>query len=98
MNGKPEPGSRTAVLQAGALRDRGADDRAGLGRELRCRTCRPELRVDLKVIAIVREPGFVLWNRTSRCRRTTCRGVVVFLARAPGMSWHEPVEAFGAVS
>ena len=57
-----------------------------------CRTCRLELRVDLKVIANVRGPDFVLWNRTSRCRKTTCRGVVDFMARAPGMGWHEPLK------
>jgi hypothetical protein len=59
----------------------------------RCRTCRLELRVDLRVIAAVRGPEFVLWNRTSRCRRTSCRGVVDFLAKAPGMGWHEPLES-----
>jgi hypothetical protein len=59
----------------------------------RCRTCSLERRVDLRVITAVRGSGFVLWNRMSRCRRTSCHGVVDFLAKAPGMGWHEPLDA-----
>lgn len=55
----------------------------------RCQACRLELRVDLRTIAIVRGAGFSLWNRNSRCRRTGCRGVVEFWAKAPGMTMFE---------
>jgi hypothetical protein len=50
-------------------------------------------RVDLRVIAIVRGPKFSLWNQHSRCRRVGCHGAVRFQAKAPGMAWHEPLEA-----
>jgi len=56
-----------------------------------CRSCRLELRVDLRTIGIVRGPGFSLWNRLSRCRRVGCHGVVEFRAKAPGMGWAEPL-------
>lgn len=56
-----------------------------------CRVCRLELRVDLRTIAMVRGPGFSLWNRDSRCRRNGCRGVVEFRAKAPGMTAFERV-------
>lgn len=55
----------------------------------RCRTCALELRVDLRAIAAVRGPGFSLWNRTSRCKKVGCRGVVAFHAKAPGMAFFE---------
>jgi hypothetical protein len=58
----------------------------------RCQVCRMELRVDLGAIACVRGPSFSLWNRKSRCKGLHCRGVVTFLAKAPGMGWHEPLE------
>jgi hypothetical protein len=56
-----------------------------------CRTCSLALRVDLRTIALVRGPGFSLWNRLSRCRRVGCHGVVAFRAKAPGMGWAEPL-------
>jgi len=58
----------------------------------RCRGCQLEMRVDLRTIAIVRGPGFSLWNRLSKCRRTTCRNSIVeFWAKAPGMTGFEPL-------
>jgi hypothetical protein len=55
----------------------------------RCRSCRMQLRVDLRTIAAVRGPGFGLWNRNSRCKGLQCRGVVEFHAKAPGMAFYE---------
>ena len=59
----------------------------------RCKLCHLELRADLRTIAIVRGPGFSLWNRNSRCRRIAagvrCAGIVQFYAKAPGMSGPE---------
>jgi len=57
----------------------------------RCRACGLELRADLRTIAILRGPGFSLWNRNTRCRRRGCRGVVEFCAKAPGMVIFEPL-------
>ena len=59
----------------------------------RCRTCGLVVQVDLRVIAVVKGPGFSLWNRYSRCRRIGCAGVVDFTAKAPGMAWHEDLKA-----
>lgn len=59
----------------------------------KCRTCGLTTHVDLKVIAIVRGPAFSLWNRTSRCRRVGCLGVVDFQGKAPGMAYHQQVAA-----
>lgn len=59
----------------------------------RCEKCDLLTRVDLRVVAKVRGSGFSLWNQRSRCRRVGCTGVVAFLAKAPGMNWHEPLQA-----
>jgi|GEM_PF-1819197 len=57
-----------------------------------CRTCKLRLRVDLRTIAIVRGPGFSLWNRLSKCRSVMCRdSVVEFWAKAPGMTAFERI-------
>ena len=58
-----------------------------------CERCQLQMVVDLPMIARVRGPGFSLWNRRSHCRRVGCGGVVRFKARAPGMSWHEELDA-----
>lgn len=55
----------------------------------RCRTCRLELRVDLRATIAGRGPGFSLWNRTGRCKKVGCYGVVEFHAKAPGMAMFE---------
>jgi hypothetical protein len=59
----------------------------------RCRRCELLMTVDLQMIARVRGPAFSLWCRKSRCRRIGCTGVVEFQAKAPGMAWHEALEA-----
>jgi hypothetical protein len=59
----------------------------------KCDKCELLTRVDLCVVAKVRGPTFSLWNRRSRCRRVGCTGVVCFQAKAPGMNWHDPLEA-----
>jgi hypothetical protein len=59
----------------------------------KCATCDLLMRVDLRLIARVRGRKFSLWNQRSRCRRVGCNGVVSFQARAPGMGWHEPLDA-----
>lgn len=56
-----------------------------------CRTCRLELRADLVSMVLRLKPDFSPWNRTSRCRRIGCRGVVDFRFRAPGMSYFMPL-------
>lgn len=58
-----------------------------------CRTCGLVMGVDLRTIAQVRGPAFSLWNRKSRCRRVGCGGVVEFQAKAPGMGYHERLDA-----
>ncbi len=45
--------------------------------------------VDLALIVRLRGPSVSLWNRTGRCKRIGCVGVVDFLAKAPGMNFHE---------
>lgn len=59
----------------------------------KCRTCGLIMRVDLWAILRLRGPKTSLWNRKARCRRLGCPGVVEFQARAPGMGWHETLEA-----
>lgn len=54
-----------------------------------CRTCGLSMQVDLRLIARVSGPRTSLWNRHGRCRRLLCGGVVEFMAKAPGMAWHE---------
>jgi hypothetical protein len=59
----------------------------------KCGKCELLTRVDLRVVAKVRGSTFSLWNQRSRCRRVGCMGVVSFQAKAPGMNWHEPLDA-----
>lgn len=56
-----------------------------------CRECNTPLRVDLKVIAIVRGLDYVLWNKTARCKRLLCNGVVDFKAKCPETIQYEPL-------
>lgn len=50
------------------------------------------MAVDLRLIVRIRVSGTTLWNRTARCRRLGCVGVVDFQAKAPGMASHEPLQ------
>jgi hypothetical protein len=59
----------------------------------RCRKCELLMAVDLQTIARLRGPATSLWCRKARCRRIGCGGVVEFQAKAPGMAWHEELEA-----
>ncbi len=59
----------------------------------KCRTCGLTMQVDLDVIAWRKGAKFSLWNRTARCRRLFCNGVVDFMAKARGMNWHEELRA-----
>lgn len=56
-----------------------------------CRACRVELHTDLRVIMAMRGRDFVLWNRTAKCKKVRCRGVVDFLARLPGRHDYQPI-------
>lgn len=55
----------------------------------KCQTCDLTMQADLALIARISGPATMLWNRKARCRRLHCAGVVEFMARAPGMAWHE---------
>jgi hypothetical protein len=59
----------------------------------KCRRCELTMQVDLDLIAWRRGAKTSLWNRTARCRRLHCTGVVDFMAKAPGMGWHEFLRA-----
>ncbi|MEP6967807.1 MAG: hypothetical protein ABI906_06980 [Pseudomonadota bacterium] len=59
----------------------------------RCGKCGLIMRVDLGLVIRVSGPSTSLWNRKARCRRLGCSGWVEFQARAPGMSFHEPLSA-----
>ena len=59
----------------------------------KCLVCGLVMRVDLALIARVSGPNVSLWNRKAHCRRLGCTGFVEFQARAPGMSWHEVLNA-----
>jgi len=59
----------------------------------KCPVCHLEMDVDLNLVAMVRGPGFSLWNKKPRCRRRLCNGRVRFWARSPDMSWHEELAA-----
>jgi hypothetical protein len=49
----------------------------------RCRTCHLDMQVDLDLIAWRSGPKTSLWNRTARCRRLKCDGLVDFWAAIP---------------
>jgi hypothetical protein len=63
-----------------------------------CRTCHLTMTVDLDVIATLRGPQTVLWNRQARCRRIGCGGTVEFRGKNPKITrylrliaqWPEP--------
>jgi hypothetical protein len=59
-----------------------------------CRQCGLTMVVDLKVITKVSGPRTSLWNRTQRCRRIGCNGLVTFQAKAPGMTGFEPLRTY----
>jgi hypothetical protein len=59
----------------------------------KCRTCGLAMQVNLDLIAWKSGAKTILWNRTAHCRRLHCTGVVDFLARAPGMGWHEELRS-----
>jgi hypothetical protein len=67
--------------------------RAGWDVLSRCDACGLVMRVDLALIETVSGPATSLWNYRARCRRVGCTGRVDFLARAPGMGWHEVLRA-----
>lgn len=54
-----------------------------------CDYCGLMMKADLRLIAYVSGPNTVLWNRKAKCRLLFCRGVVTFLAQAPGMDGHQ---------
>ncbi|HEV2362607.1 MAG TPA: hypothetical protein VGS12_00235 [Caulobacteraceae bacterium] len=58
----------------------------------RRRACGLVMSVDLRLIAKVCGPRISPWNRTARCRRLGCPGIVDFQAKAPGMASHEPLQ------
>lgn len=49
-----------------------------------CDLCRLRIEADLKRIAEKRGMNFVLWGRTTRCRRMGCPGNVSFWCRPHG--------------
>jgi hypothetical protein len=59
----------------------------------RCRACGLTMGVNLKHIARLSGSNVSLWNRTERCRRLGCTGLVDFLAKAPGMRSHDLLAA-----
>jgi len=59
----------------------------------KCRTCGLMMGVDLALVAKVKGGKVSLWNRTQRCKRIGCTGTVDFMAKAPGMAFHEPLRA-----
>ena len=59
----------------------------------KCRTCGLAMQVNLDLVVWRTGAKTSLWNRIAHCRRLHCTGVVDFLARAPGMHWHELLQA-----
>ncbi len=59
----------------------------------KCQACGLVMQVDLALIARVRGGETSPWNRRQRCRRLGCNGHVEFMAKAPGMTIHEPLAA-----
>ncbi|MDO8912275.1 MAG: hypothetical protein Q8N10_03190 [Phenylobacterium sp.] len=60
----------------------------------KCMSCSLIMQVDLRVIARVKGPTYSLWDRSARCKRLHCCGVVRFKAKSPDMSWHEHLRSF----
>lgn len=56
-----------------------------------CSDCRVKLKVDLRLVARVRGPGFSLWDKRGRCRAVGCTGAVDFYAQAPGRPGFSPL-------
>ena len=59
----------------------------------KCTTCGLLMRVNLRLVVRIKGPCFSLWNRKTRCRRIGCLGFTEFQAKAPGMYWHERLDA-----
>lgn len=55
----------------------------------KCPACGLIMQADLAMIARINGPATSLWNRRPHCRRMGCTGRLEFLAKAPGMGWHE---------
>jgi len=55
----------------------------------KCPACGLVIQADLVMIARHAGATTSLWNRRPHCRRLGCTGRVEFLAKAPGMAWHE---------
>ena len=51
-----------------------------------CELCELRIRADLKRIARERGTSFVLWGRSTTCRRMGCPGRVTFWVRPHGAS------------
>jgi len=58
-----------------------------------CQKCGLAMVADLALIARESGPATSLWNRSSPCRRIGCTGAVVFMAKAPGKTFHEALSA-----
>lgn len=65
--------------------------RAGWPVHAACMVCGLQMKVDLARLERTRGPGFVLWGRTSDCRRLHCPGKVVFMARPPRAEGEVPM-------
>lgn len=52
--------------------------------QARCVRCHLDLRVDLSVMTELRGFDFVLFGKTSRCRRMHCEGRMIFMGAPPG--------------
>jgi hypothetical protein len=91
--GGPNPDRIPLMHRRGGCETVGQMARQGWDVISRCQDCGLMLRVNLAVIAKVKGPGFSLWNRKARCRRIGCQGWTSFQARAPGMHYHEALDA-----
>jgi hypothetical protein len=59
----------------------------------KCRTCGLTMAVDLDLIAWRSGANTSLWNRTARCRRLRCEGVVEFQAHIPRVPGYQALSA-----
>lgn len=58
-----------------------------------CQKCGLAMVADLALIAREIGPETSLWNRSAPCRRIGCGGVVVFMGKPPGRSFHDALSA-----
>jgi hypothetical protein len=58
-----------------------------------CQKCGLAMVADLALIARETGPATSLWNRSSPCRRIGCTGAVVFMAKVPGVAFHQVLSA-----